>query len=70
MVALSGKFVLSTEEVLKLAEEGEAETARKKARKKQRKRKVANAIEVWEVEVSVEVSCESGSDCIVVGLRN
>lgn len=62
--------MLSTEEVLKLAEEGEAETARKKARKNQRKRKVANAIEEREAGVSAEVSCESGSDCIVVGLRN
>lgn len=40
-VALKGKFVLSTEEVLKIAQEAEADSARKKRRQRQRSRSVS-----------------------------
>jgi hypothetical protein len=70
-VALSGRFVFSTDEVLKLAEEAEAETAgRRKAGRQPQNRKATSSVEEKEAEALTEVSSDSDSDCIVVGVRN
>ncbi|GAB7336127.1 hypothetical protein MBLNU13_g08914t1 [Cladosporium sp. NU13] len=65
-VALKGRFVFSTQEVLKVVEEAEAETAAKKSRKRQRKPKDSCEAEIMENEVLEESSGQSDSDCIVV----
>jgi hypothetical protein len=68
-VALKGKFVFSTQEVHKLVEEAEAETARKQSRKQPRKRKSSGKVVIEDDEVSEELSSASDSDCIVVAVR-
>jgi hypothetical protein len=68
-VALKGKFVFSTQEVHKLVEEAEAETARKQSRKQPRKRKLSETKESDVNEVSGELSSDSDSNCIVVAVR-
>lgn len=68
-VALKGKFVFSTEEVLRIVEEAEAETAAKKARKRPRQslpEKASNEKEEEEIE---NLASDSDSDCIVVAMR-
>jgi signal recognition particle subunit SEC65 len=68
-VALKGKFVFSTQEVHKLVEEAEAETARKQSRKQPRKRKPSGKVVIEDNEVSEELSSASDSDFIVVAMR-
>lgn len=57
----------STQEVLKLVEEAEAETAEKEARKRPQKRKLKKAIEEKDDGVLTKISSDSDSGCIVVG---
>jgi hypothetical protein len=68
-VALKGKFVFSTQEVHKLVEEAEAETARKKSRRKPCKRKSSGKVAIEDGKVSEELSSASDSDCIIVAAR-
>ena len=65
-IALKGRFVFSTEEVLEIAQAAEAETAAKKAKKQPRKRATKQS-KVQEAEpVQESSSGSSESDCIVV----
>jgi hypothetical protein len=68
-VAVQGKFVFSTQEVLKMVEEAEAETAAKKSRKRPRMRKPAQKDEMLEDQTLEKLSSDSESDCIVVVRR-
>jgi hypothetical protein len=68
-VALKGRFVFSTQEVLKTVEEAEAEMTAKNGSKRSRKRKVIQAIEIVNEQSLQESSSQSGSDCIVVRNR-
>jgi hypothetical protein len=65
-VALKGKLVLSTDEVLKIARETEASAASRKRRQRQRSRSVS--IEVLEdgLDMLEKTFGDSDSDCIVV----
>ena len=68
-VALKGRFVFSTQEVLEIAAAAEAETVKKKSSKQPRKRK-ADEIIVEEVEELLDnSSSKSDHDCIVVAMR-
>jgi len=68
-VALKGKFVFGTQEVHKLVEEAEAETARKQSRKQPRKRESSGKVVIENDEVAEELSSASDSDYIVVVVR-
>ncbi|KYG41766.1 hypothetical protein M433DRAFT_75200, partial [Acidomyces richmondensis BFW] len=65
-VALNGRFVFSTQEVLKIAREAEEATADKNKRTRRRKQPAAIKIEEQENEPFESVSSNSESDCIVV----
>jgi hypothetical protein len=69
-VSLRGRFVFSTQELQKLVEEAEAETARKQSRRQPRKRKMSGKVESEVAEASEELSSDSDSDCIVVAVRD
>jgi hypothetical protein len=65
-VALKGRFVFSTQEVLDIAKAAEAETANKKAKNRANKKAETPPDEDSDDEV-VEIDCEdSDSDCITV----
>jgi len=68
-VALKGRFVFSTQEVLKMVEEAEAETAAKQSRKRPRKPKGSHEIDIVDDDVLEQSSGQSDSDCIVVVRR-
>ena len=68
-MALKGKFVFSTQEVHKLVEEAEAETAKKQSCKQLRKRKSSGKVAIEDDEVSEKLSSASDSDCIVVAVH-
>ena len=65
-IALKGKFVFSTQEVLEIAKQAELEAAQKKPKKKAKQQ--AKAISTKDVqEEAIEIiSSDSDSDCIVV----
>jgi hypothetical protein len=65
-VALKGKFVLSTNEVLEIARETEANAARKKRRQQQRSRSVSIEVSEDGHDMLEKISSDSESDCIVV----
>ena len=65
-VALKGKFVFTTQEVLDIVKAAEEETAAKKCRKRLRKRSISVEIEEDEEDELENVSSDSESDCIVV----
>jgi len=65
-VALKGKFVFSTEEVLQIAREAEGATAAKKARKRPQTRSISAEIEEAVESISENVSSDSESDCSIV----
>ncbi len=65
-VALKGRFVFNTLEVLDVVEKAEAEAAKKKPKKKRGKQPIAIEIEDDVDEDLEHVSSESESDCIVV----
>ena len=68
-VALKGKFVFSTEEVLKIAKQAEAQSTNKKPRGRPRKRPIAAVIESDEEEEQENISSDSDNSCIVVARR-
>lgn len=68
-VALKGRFVFSTQEVLKMVEEAEAEMAAKKSRKRPRKPKGSHETDFVEDDALEESSSQSDSDCIMVVRR-
>jgi hypothetical protein len=65
-VALKGKFVFSTQEVLEIAREAEKATKEKTTRKRQSKRLIAKEAEDQELEEIKNIPSDSDSDCIVV----
>ena len=65
-VALEGKFVFFTQEVLDIARTAEAEAETKKKRKQPRKRTIDEALDEEEAEILENVSSSSDSDCIIV----
>ena len=65
-VAIKGKFVFNTQEILKLVEEAEAETSKRKLKKKRMTRATTPEIESKQEEDIKEDMSESGSNCIIV----
>ena len=65
-VAIKGKFVFNTQEILELVEEAEAETSKRKLKKKRTMRATTPEIESKQEEDIKEDVSESGSDCIIV----
>jgi len=65
-VVLKGKFVLSTDEVLKIAQEAEADSARKKCCQRQQSRSASIEVSHDELNVLEKTFSDSDSDCIVV----
>ncbi|KYG44865.1 hypothetical protein M433DRAFT_155121, partial [Acidomyces richmondensis BFW] len=65
-IALKGKFVFSTQEVLDIAKQAELEVAQKKPKKKGKKRAKATIIEDNKEEDIEIVFSDSDSDCIAV----
>ena len=68
-VALKGRFVFSTQEVLEIAQEAERVTADKTSSKRRRTQATVAEIEEQEVEVLENVSSNPDSDCIIVQPR-
>jgi hypothetical protein len=65
-VAIKGKFVFNTQEILELVEEAEAEASERKLKKKRTTKATTPEIESEEEEDIEEDISESGSDCIIV----
>jgi hypothetical protein len=68
-IALKGRFVFSTQEVLEIARAAEAQTSKKKKGRQTRKRKIAETIEEEDDREFEMISSDSDSDCIVVSVR-
>ena len=65
-IALKGKCVFSTQEVLDIAKQAELEAAQKKPKKKAKQQAEAMTIEDNQEEANEIVFSDSDSDCIVV----
>ncbi|KAM0700960.1 hypothetical protein Q7P35_012682 [Cladosporium inversicolor] len=65
-VALKGKFVLSTDEGLKIAWEANADSARKKRCQRQQSRSASIEVSHDELDMLEKTFSDSYSDCIVV----
>jgi hypothetical protein len=65
-VAIKGKFVFNTQEMLELVEEAEAEALKGKSKKRRITKAIIPKIEEEEEEDIEEDTSESESDCIVV----
>ena len=65
-VALEGKFVFFTQEVLDIARAAEADAEAKKKRKQPRKRTIDEVLDEEDAEIVRSESESSDSDCIVV----
>ena len=68
-IAVEGKFVFTTEEVLQIVKNAEAATAAKKAHKQPRKRSIQEVLEDEEDELLENESSSSESGCIVLRPR-
>lgn len=68
-VKLNGRFVYSTQEVLKIAQEAEAEVSNNKGRRQPQKRSISLEIGSDEEDVIANVFSDYESDCIVVATR-
>jgi hypothetical protein len=68
-VKLKGRFVYSTQEVLAIAQEAEAEVSNNKGRRRPQKRSVSLGIDSDEDDVIANVLSDYESDCIVVATR-
>jgi hypothetical protein len=65
-VAIKGKFVFNTQEILEVVEEAEAEASKRKTKKKRTTNAITPEIEEEKEEDIEEDTSESESDCIVV----
>jgi hypothetical protein len=65
-VAIKGKFVFNTQEMLEVVENAEAEASKGKAKKRRTTRATTPEIEDEEEEDIEENTSESESDCIIV----
>lgn len=68
-IALEGRFVFTTEEVLKVVKEAEAVTAVKSSRKQPKKCSIQEILEDEEDEIVENKASSSDSDCIIVASR-
>ena len=68
-IALKGRFVFSTQEVLEIARAAEAETSKKKKGRQARKRRIVETIEEEDDREFEMISSDSDSDCIVISVR-
>ena len=68
-IAVEGKFVFITKEMLELVEEAEAETAIKKACKQLRKCSIQEILEDEEDEILEDENNSSASNCIILRPR-
>jgi hypothetical protein len=65
-VAIKGKFVFNTQEILELVEKAEAEASKGKSKKRRTTKAIIPEIEEEEEEGIEEDISESESDCIIV----
>jgi hypothetical protein len=65
-VAIKGKFVFNTKEMLELVEKAEAEASKRKSKKRRTTRAITPEIEEEEEEDIENSIYESESDCIIV----
>jgi hypothetical protein len=65
-VAIKGKFVFNTQEILELVEKAEAEASKGKSKKRRTTKAIIPEIEEDEEEGMEEDISESESDCIIV----
>jgi hypothetical protein len=65
-VAIKGKFVFNTQEILEVVEKAEAEVSKRKIKKRRTMRVTTPEIEEEEEEDIEEDTSESESDCIIV----
>jgi hypothetical protein len=68
-VAIKGKFVFNTQEILEVVEKAEAEAAKKKAKKKRTVGSRTSEIESEVDEAPEDSSSDSDGDCIIVAAR-
>ena len=68
-VALEGKFIFFTQEVLNIARAAETEAEIKKKHKQPRKRMINETLDEEEAEILENEPSSSDSDCIVVARR-
>ena len=68
-VAIKGKFVFNTKEILELVEEAEVEASKGKAKKRRIAKATTPEIRDEEEEDLESIISESGSDCIIVASR-
>ena len=69
-VAIKGKFVFNTREILEVVEKAEAEASTKKSRKRRRTKSPTPEIEEDEENVLEILSEESEGECIIVASRS
>jgi hypothetical protein len=69
-VAIKGKFVFNTKEILELVEEAEVEASKRKSKKKRITRATTPKIEDEEEYIIENSIYESESDCIIVASSN
>ena len=65
-VAIKGKFVFNTQEILELVKEAEAEALKKKTKKRRITKAITPEIEEEEEEDIEKDTSESKSDCIII----
>jgi hypothetical protein len=65
-IAIKGKFVFNTQEILEVVKEAEAETSKRKIKKRRTIKVTTPEIEEEEEEGIEEDTSESKSDCIIV----
>ncbi|KYG39914.1 hypothetical protein M433DRAFT_9619, partial [Acidomyces richmondensis BFW] len=65
-VAIKGKFIFNTREILEVVEKAEAEASTKKSKKRRRMKSTTYEIEEEEEEVLEILSEDSEGECIVV----
>ena len=68
-VAIKGKFVFNTREILEIVEKAEAEASTKKARKRRRTKSPTLELEDKEEEILENLESDGESDCIIVASR-
>ena len=68
-IALEGKFVFSTQEILDITQAAKIKTKAKKKHKQPRKRTIDEILDEEEAETLENESSSSDSDCIVVAKR-
>ena len=65
-VALEGRFVFSTEEILNIARKAEAETARRQAKKLRRERAIDPETLGEQEDVFESAESEFDDDCVII----